>query len=557
MRTGANSSRKAARQANPGDGRVRCLSALLLFALAAGPLCAQVRKVIDAMAPMRDGVRLATKVLLPEGEGPWPAILTRTPYGMERNLQRPDPWPRRGYARVLQDCRGRFKSEGKFRPFEDDLEDGYDTIEWIAAQKWSNGQVGMLGGSAPGAIANLAVMSGAPHLVCAFVNVAHADPYHIASFPGGVFLSMLNENWLRNQGVPMPEMPRPIFRVYDESYARREMRSYYSKIAIPMYNTGGWYDIFSQGTIDNFVGLQTQGAGRARGNQKLLMRPQAHGANLDGDLKYPNAEAIDPQAQARWFDYWLKEIDNGIMKEPPIRYYLMGDPFDQAAPGNQWRTADSWPPQAHSTAYYLHARNLLSLEAPRAEGGSDSYVYDPRNPVPTQGGNNLGRPHGPLDQRSVSRRPDVLRYETQPLVRPIEIVGRVYADLWVSTDAEDTDFMVKFIDVYPSGYEALMLDEPFRLRYHQGFDKMTRVEKGKVYRIKVDLWSTALVFNKGHKVAVHVSNSNWPRFERHSNTWEPVKTYDASVNARNTVYRDAQHPSRILLPVTRIHGQSP
>jgi len=180
-------------------------------------------------------------------------------------------------------------------------------------------------------------------------------------------------------------------------------------------------------------------------------------------------------------------------------------------------------------------------------------VYDPKDPVPSVGGNNLMMDRGPMDQRKVSTRADVLKFETEPLKQPIEIAGHVMAELAVSTDAEDTDFMVKLVDVYPNGYEALVLDEAFRLRYWKSLLTPMRVEKNKAYPITIDLWSTALVFNTGHKIAVHVSSSNSPRFEAHSNTWEPVKSYDQAVKATNTVFIDGR--SRLVLPVTKIYRE--
>ena len=320
-------------------------------------------------------------------------------------------------------------------------------------------------------------------------------------------------------------------------------------------NIGGWYDIFSQGNIDCFSGLQNQGGEGARGNQKLVMGAFGHG-KLAGNLKYPDdAARPDPELTFRWLDHWLLGVDNGVDREPPVSYYLMGDPLDDSAPGNQWRTCDAWPPKCDLTSYFLHAGNKLSTDAPKSAVGSsesaDTFVYDPRDPVPTVGGNNLMLPLGPMDQREVSSRADVLKFETQPLAEALEIVGPVTAELFVSTDAEDTDFTAKLVDVYPDGYQALVLDQAFRLRFREGFNRMVRSEQGKIYPIKINLWSTALAFNRGHKIALHVSSSNAPRFEPHSNTWEPVASYDLAVKAKNTVHHSAEQASRVLLGVMK------
>jgi len=527
---------------------------VLLFLLFTSIGVAAVR---EEMVPMRDGVRLATNIIVPEGPGPWPVILTRTPYGKDGAIAavdgREQVYTDAGYARVVQDCRGRFKSEGKYRAFVDDMEDGYDTVEWIAKQPWSNGKVGMVGTSAMGITTNLAAMAGPPHLLAAFVALAHGSSYRYSSYPGGLFLQNLGEEWLRRQGVPPADVPRPIIRDYDETAAKLDIRNYYSKMTVPFYNVGGWYDIFLEGNIDNFVALQAQGAGNARGHEKLQMGAFGH-RPLMGDLKYPSDAADHGESQKmRWFDYWLKGVDNGITKEPAVRYYVMGDTLDKSAPGNEWRTAASWPPASTATSYYFGDNHSLTVATPKTKNDKDSYAYDPKNPVPSVGGNNLMMDVGPMDQRTVSGRPDVLKFETQPLTDPVEVVGRLTAKLYVSTDAEDTDFMVKLVDVYPNGYEALVHDEGLRLRYVNGFDKPTHIEKGKIYPIQVDLWSTALVFNKGHKIAVHVTSSNSPRFEKHSNTWAPVKSYDDAVVAHNAVYHDARHPSQIVLPVTKVY----
>jgi predicted acyl esterase len=523
----------------------------LAFVSVCGLVFAQNAK--QEMVPMRDGVKLATSIYLPPGDGPFPVILTRTPYGKDTMYgpQAHKQFLDQGYARVAQDVRGKFKSEGKYAAFINDMEDGYDTIEWIAKQPWSNGKVGMYGPSAMGITQNEAALANPPHLVAAFVQVAPSSRFRYSNNPGGLFLKNLNEEWLRMQGVPPPDVPRPIIRDYDEEARLHDLRAQAAHVNIPMYNIGGWYDIFLQGSIDSFLALQTDGGPKARGNQKLMMGGFGHRA-FGGDIKFPaeagNLNAGDP---IKWFDYWMKGIDNGIMKEPAVRYYVMGDPLEKGAPGNEWRTAPSWPPQSTATSYYLTASHTLATANP---GGKEklSYVYDPKDPTPAVGGNNLMMDAGPMDQRKVSGRADVLKFQTEPLKSPLEIVGSVSADLAVSTDAEDTDFIVKLVDVYPNGYEALVHDEGSRLRYWVEKKGPARAQKNKVYDIKVDLWSTALVFNTGHKIEVLVQSANAPRFEQHSNTWEPLKSYDQSVKATNTVFVDGR--SRLVLPVTKTYA---
>jgi len=541
--------------------RLRVTSFVVLTFLSLCCSAAALASHQEVMIPMRDGVKLATNIFLPEGEGPFPVVLSRTPYNKgpaEKREKAEKQYTDRGYARVVQDCRGRFASEGDYRAFIDDMHDGYDTLEWISKQPWCTGKIGMVGGSALGITANHAAMSGHPALKCNIVIVGHGSSYHNSGYPGGVFLLNLNEEWLRKQGVPPADVPRPIHRVYDDSFRKLDIALYYDKITVPTINIGGWYDIFSQGNIDCFEGLEYRGGDGARGNQMLVMGAFGHGL-LRGDLKYPKDSGPgDLDVQFRWFDRWLKGTENGVETEPAVRYYLMGDTFDESAPGNEWRTAEAWPPKSELTSYYLHGGGKLSTDKPAenasAAEASDTYTYDPKNPVPTIGGNNLMLPLGPMDQREVSSRSDVLKYETTPLEHPVEVVGRIAAELFVSTDAEDTDFVVKLVDVYPNGYEALVLDQPMRLRFRDGFNRMVKAKPGEVYPIKVDLWSTALVFNKGHKIAIHVSSSNAPRFEPHSNTWEPVKSIDQAVSAQNTVHHTAAQPSRLVLPVTKVYS---
>ncbi|HKY04397.1 MAG TPA: CocE/NonD family hydrolase, partial [Blastocatellia bacterium] len=236
-------------------------------------------KKLDEMVRMRDGVKLATTVYLPDGQGPWPVVLVRTPYdkSLESFRSKPVVWVRRGFAYVIQDVRGKFKSEGQYRPFVDDPQDGYDTVEWAASQQWSTGKVGMYGPSAMGITANLAAMTAPPHLVATFVMIARSSIYNQSAFMGGVFRKELNETWLKNNNALDALYETFKHNVYDGYYDSNEMSLHWGKIRVPSYNWGGWYDIFSEGNIQNFVGLQSVGGGRARGNQKLMMGPWGHG----------------------------------------------------------------------------------------------------------------------------------------------------------------------------------------------------------------------------------------------------------------------------------------
>jgi len=322
------------------------------------------------MVPMRDGVRLATDVVLPEGEGQFPAILIRTPYGKNKLRPMLRTIARTGYAAVAQDFRGRFESEGKDIVFMTDawgeLQDGYDTIEWVASQPWCNGKVGTMGGSALGITQILTAGSAPPHLVCQRISVACGSLYHHAAFWGGVFRKRLVENWLTGNKFHPDNLAIILAHPNYDSYWKQVDASTRSKVInVPGLFQSGWYDCFSQGTIDAFMWRQYDGGEGARGKQKLIMGPWTHGGwrrGKWGDLKLP-ANALKPPtilADAfAWFDYYLKGLDNGVADAPTVTYYVMGDVDDPNAPGNEWRTSDVFPIPAEETPFYFHAGGVL------------------------------------------------------------------------------------------------------------------------------------------------------------------------------------------------------
>jgi predicted acyl esterase len=365
----------------------------------------------------RDGTRLATDVYLPSGSGPFPAVLARTPYDKNGLAGIAGAATRRGYALVAQDTRGRFASQGDNLPFEGDdwtpgRQDGYDTVEWIARQPWSNGKVGTWGGSALG-ITQLGMAGNAPpHLTCQHITVATPSFYHHGAYPGGVFKKAMVEDWLRSTRHSPEALPRwTAHPDYDAFWRERELEGRFRRVNVPAVHIGGWYDIFTQGTLDAFVGYQTKGGPGARGRQKLVMGPWTHGPmqRRAGELTYPENAAAPPSPVHdvwRWFEHWLQPGtraaggDNGIDREPSVTYYLMGDAFDPSAPVNAWRTADRWPIPAHDTAFYLTSARSLAARPP-AEGSPLTYRYDPSDPAPTAGGPQLTLPAGPRDQKAV------------------------------------------------------------------------------------------------------------------------------------------------------------
>jgi predicted acyl esterase len=510
----------------------------------------------EEFAAMRDGVKLAANVFKPAGTGPWPVILMRTPYLKERSsgAQTVKRYTDAGYVLVIQDVRGKGRSQGFYAAFNDDIPDGYDTVEWAARQPWSNGKVGMTGGSALGITANMAAIAAPPHLVAAYVVVAPTDRTD-NSYLGGVLKEKDTIGWLKGQGVSDEVINGLRARVVRSVEADRvDMSQGLKYIRIPIYNVGGWYDIFDSGNTYNFSYLQNHGASGARGNQKLAMGPFGHG-QLSGDLAYPGADSMRAGAdqEIRWFDYWLKGVDNAIMDEPPVRYFMMAAARKGAySPKNRFIQAANWPPASREVRYYPTPDSGLSTAAPAAGARSVTYRFDPANPVPTVGGANLTFDRGPMDQRAIAPRPDYLRFATAPLAKDVVIAGPVSVDLWAATDGPDTDFMAKLVDVYPDGYEALVLDAPIRARYRNGRmpDQVRMMTPGAPEKLTIDLWSTALTFEAGHRIMLVITSSNAPRFEVNPNTGEPAgrATLPPRV-ATNTVWFDADHPTALVLPV--------
>jgi putative CocE/NonD family hydrolase len=465
-----------------------------------------------------------------------------------------------GFVFVHQDVRGKGRSQGFYAAFENDVEDGYDSVEWAARQPWSDGKVGLSGGSAMGITSNEAAMAAPPHLKAAYVVVA---PYDLMqnSYMGGVLKEKDVLGWSKGQGVSDEVLDTQRRRVGDDIFWNRGAMSTNRKyIQIPIYNVGGWYDIFDHGNISNFEYLQNHGAKGARGNQKLLMGPFGHGT-LSGNLEYPGFDRLNlaGDQEIRWFDYWLKGVDNGIMDEPPVSYYMMAAAEKGAlSPKNRMLTSANWPPANREVRYYLAPDKLLTGKAPGGDGVKVSYRFDPANPVPTVGGANLTFERGPMDQRAIPARQDYLRFQTPALDKDLTIAGPVKVELYGATDGLDTDFMAKLVDVYPDGYEALVLDAPVRARYRGGRmpDEVKMMTPGAPEELDIDLWSTAITFEKGHRIALHITSSSSPRFEVNPNTGEPPGEHRQTPRvATNTVYMDAAHPSALVLPVVYPDGK--
>lgn len=509
------------------------------------------------MVPMRDGTRLATDVYVPRfPRCRWPVILVRTPYGRHKVTMLQARFVcRQGCGLVVQDVRGRFGSEGIDLTFysgeaSGPNTDGHDSIRWVARQCWSDGRVGTWGPSAMGIAQNLAAPGAPQALKAQHVMMALSDMYSQAAYQGGAFRMALVESWLKeNRFDPANlDMVRAHPR-YDDFWARLNAEARAREVNAPTVFWGGWYDVFLQGTINSFVTVHNQGGPRARGRCRLILGPWAH-----EDI----ARLVDPRNAGCWpragdpfrfFEYWLKGCSNGVPYDKPVHYYVMGAKGERGAKGNFWRSAESWPPPSQPTDFYLHADGALRDAAPQTPDGALTYQYDPYHAVPTVGGQNLSLPQGPLDQREIESRPDVLLFTTDVLTEPLEVSGRILAKLYVSSDCPDSDFTVKLTDVYPDGRSMLLTDGILRARYRKSFEQEDFLRPGEVYELSVDLWSTSIIFNRGHRIRVAVSSSNAPRFEPNPNTGGSFGDGQAPRTATNTIQLSKDHPSHVILPI--------
>jgi len=517
---------------------------------------------LTVMVPMRDGVRLATDVYLPESGGPsWPVRLTRTPYGRKGYAREYGSQAQRGYAMVVQDMRGRFDSQGKDLAFADcgwaGQQDGLTTLEWLHAQEWCNGKVGTEGASAMGITQYLLAPVAGDRVAAQYILVGAPSLYHHASYVGGAFRLSLTTGWL-SDGRFAPEnfwivAAHPL---YDPYWQDRDAIRRAPDVNAPAVHFGGWYDVFQQGTIDGFASRQERGGPKARGTQKLIIGPWAHAGPQDkplGELRFPdNQRAIPvPLGASEWFDHHLKGLDTGVEKAPAVQYYTMGAIGEPGAAGNLWRTADAWPVPARATSFYLHADGTLARSRPDAAAvdAAVEYTFDPLNPVPTHGGCLLLLPPGIFDQRALEARPDVVTFTSAPLEQPLEVTGRLRAQIELITDRVDTDVAVKLTDVYPDGRSYNIADGLARARARAGFERISLLTPGEPATLEVDLWSTSYVFNRGHRIRVAVTGSNYPRFDVNPNTGRPHWPLDPLLSARHRILCSADRASRVILPV--------
>ena len=558
---------------------------------AAGPDGLEVE--VGVKMKTRDGVTLVADVYRPAGEGRFPTLLQRTPYDRKGGIGEARALAGAGYVVIRQDVRGRFDSEGEFYPFRHEAEDGYDAVEWAAALPYSNGSVGMWGGSYVGATQMLAASAHPPHLQAIFPYVTASEYYEGWTYQHGALMQWFATSWssglaidtLRRQSqermlkhlrewerttplsayalldLPAPADAAPYFRDWithetsDDYWRQVKVSDRYPQMTVKALHGGGWHDLFLRGSIENYLGLKAKAATpESRDGQRLLLGPWAHAATSPegkiGDVTFGRDAVLDSTGMLRsWMDYALKGVANEFATKPPVRLFVMGE--------NAWRDEAEFPPaRAKATRYYLRAGSSraegLLAERPAGAAPSPSYDYDPEDPAPTLGGRlccgDLFAP-GPADQRSLGSRPDVLVFSTPPLARDVEATGWLTLELFASTSAVDTDFTAVLADVDDTGYARFLTDGVVRGRYRDSTAAATLLEPGKVYKLPIDLWATSNLFKTGHRIRVYVSSSNFPRFDRNRNTGEPIATATRSVKAHQTIYADKDRPSALVLPV--------
>lgn len=586
----------------------------------------------NVMVAMRDGVKLATDLYLPaDGEvaksGKYPVILTRLPYNKNGAKKLGMYYAANGYVFVAQDCRGRYGSEGTWHWMTDDGRDGVDCAKWIGQQAWSDGKIGMIGTSYVGGTQHAMALEGAPELTtvipvdavanCGVQSMRNAGAFEMrfwnwiilnaakgsaaAQDPAtaAMLKEMVDHRFDYLQHLPLragmtPLKHAPEYESWlidamrhgadDSFWAQNNILENVAKYKdIPVYLVGGWYDSWAGNTTANFAAL-TQAL---KSPVYMIMGPWIHGAQAKsnhGQVDFGTEAGIPDELAWRkeWYDHWLKGLDNSVGKGAPfatkVRLFVMGTGDGHKTEkgllyhGGQWRDEKEWPlARTRHTPYYLATEGRLKIEQPTVKDSQTSYTFDPKNPVPTIGGNISSGDQimlqGAWDQRGgphvwnwsnplpLSARNDVVVFQTEPLTKDTEVTGEIEVKLWISSSAVDTDFTAKLVDVYPAsadwpgGFEMNLTDGILRARFRETLKKEKMMEPGQIYPITLRLYPTSNVFKKGHRIRVDISSSNFPRFDVNPNTGEPLNDNRRVQTAINTIHHDAEHPSSIVLPL--------
>ncbi len=540
----------------------------------------------DVAVPMRDGVPLAADVYRPDAAGTFPTLLIRTPYNMRSadDIDTAKRYATLGYAVVMMDVRGRYLSTAApYYAYRHEADDGYDSVEWIARQAWSDGRVGTLGGSYLGYTQLSQATRGNPHLVSMAADVTSTAIHQGWSYVDGAFHLGFALPWgagvvhgnrgqnvraVRYDHLPLIEADATMGEAstHYRDWLRHPLQNdpYWRNISFeteagaikaPLLVVSGWFDIFLRGAIDDQLSITRSG----NPHKRLIIGPWVHDKYLGrrdggGSVDFgPEANVDTRRIYQAWHDRWLLGIDNGMDRAAPLTLFVMGT--------NQWRDEHEWPlARTRYTRYYLHsggkangARGDGTLSTlPPGDEAADRYVYDPADPVKTLGGNVCcsSVPAGSHDHREIEARSDVLVYTTPVLTEPVEVTGPIRARLYAATNAPDTDWVVRLIDVHPDGFAQNIQDGILRARYRAGNDRPpTLLQPGEVHAYDIDMWASSNTFLPGHRIRVQITSSNFPRFDRNLNTGEDPATGTRMQKAAQRIHHDARYPSHILLPV--------
>ncbi len=586
------------------------LSCLLLadsgFLSSQVPRSSSSKYVIEknVAVPMRDGVVLRADVLRPAEAGKFPTLVYRTPYGKDAAEEEYTTFQHaveRGYAVVIEDVRGRYHSDGEFRPYENEGRDGYDTIEWAASQGWSNGAVGTFGLSYPGAVQWLAGVESPPHLKAMVPAMTFSTPQNFFYAGGTWDLSWIE--WIWDNIAPDERVKRnlPGPRTYDGALAMwkdespkmlgalpltaveqlrqvapyyydwlrhpaedpwwdwSELRNKYGRAHAAVLNLSAWYDdnYGPEGATTNFAGLLKARAGEKDPRTHLLLGPWVHGVastgkTKSGEREFGAAATIDyDEVVLRWMDHYLKGLDNGVEWEKPVRYFVMGR--------NEWREAEVWPPAARRTTFWLRRAKkgsrvgTFSMGLDGVRRGFSEFVSDPSNPVVNEYASS-----GAHDYRKLADRGDVLTFDLGMLDSDMEVTGPIQARMFVSCDCRDLDLWVRLLDVAPDG-TAFNLMSPgldvVRASYRDVSRGRQWLEPGKIYELTLANLITSNVFLKGHRIQVQVFGSFAPNFSRNLQTGKSEATSAKMKKARIRVYQGGGQQSEIVLPVVKSGGE--
>jgi putative CocE/NonD family hydrolase len=538
---------------------------------------------------MRDGINLSSYIYRPDSDSKFPTILTRTPYStVDGFFKRFDEdakfFASNGFVYIIQDCRGKNDSDGLFRPFFDDNFDGYDTIQWILAQKWSNGKVGTLGASYSAWNQWATAVLKPPGLKTMISIVALPDPVINVPYQNGALVLPMAEWMAMIEGrrnipaeiynteqllwhLPLKTMDKQFGRsskiwedwishpTADDFWAKTFYQDKLDRVHIPVLHISGWYDDDLIGTHLNYTTVTHNQNFDKSYYQKLIIGPWQHKVNRTtkiGEIDFGNSALIDLRnIELDWFNRFLKEEDNGIDREAPVQIFVMGE--------NKWKKHSAWPPEnIKYIPYYLHSKGmanslygdgLLNEASPAITESFDGYMYDPANPVRCILDPEEVSAEGPFDQRSLERRDDVLVYKTKPLERDIELTGPVKLKLFVSSSATDTDFWAQITDVFPNGYSMHLTENILRCGYRNGLDKFEPLIPDKVTEINIDLWVLSNMFKKGHRIRLDISSSCFPKYNRNQNTGNRLGTDTNIIKAEQKIYHNKDFPSYLIMPV--------